>query len=93
MESKPSVLLCGHMVSPLIAGEKESLLNDKEFLSHASKSVFQACTDFTSCQRFPGTATLLDFLNFILIFISSNTYKVSLFFAHRDWEIIISQSL
>ena len=47
------------------AGEKEVFKSKQsaereKIISGASKSVFQACSDFASCQRFLETATLLD---------------------------------
>ena len=55
---------------------KWSFLNEKEFLSCASKSVFQTCPNFASCQRFLGTATLLDLFYFILILTLSTPTNV-----------------
>ena len=40
-----------------------------EFLFGASKSVFQACTDFAFCQRFMRMATFLK-INFVCLFFS-----------------------
>ena len=38
------------------------LLKEKGFLFSAGRSLFQACSSSTSCQRSPGTATLLIFI-------------------------------
>ena len=47
----------------------QSKWNENEFFfSRVSKSVFQACADFTFCQRFLGTASFLDLFKFLLFF-------------------------
>ena len=38
--------------------------NENEFLFGASKFIFQACTDFPSCQRLWVTATFFEFISF-----------------------------
>ena len=68
---------------------KCSLLNENGFLFRASKSVFQACEVFTSCQRFLGTETFwiyFIFCFYLFIFFFFFFFNLSVFLSYVSYE-------
>ena len=68
------------------SGFSHRQLERRGFFLAASKSVFQACVDFASCQRFLGTATFnFYFILFLFFFINLHRLIISIA-AKCEWK-------